>query len=1245
MLGAPRGARYVIREQLATGGMGVVYRAIHQSSGQERALKRLKPQATSQPLIVEAFEREYQVLASLDHPRIIRVFDYGVDEIGPYYTMELLEGEDMRAAAPLPYREACRYLRDVATSLALLHARRLIHRDLSPTNVRMTADGHVKLLDFGALSAFGNTQLVVGTAPGVPPEALDGSPLDQRADLYSLGALAYWMLTRRHAYPARHLDELVEMWGQAPASPSVLVEGIPRELDSLVMSLLSLDARARPASAGEVIARLSAIAALPPEAEGEADRLAQSFLLSPRFTGRLAELYELRRRVDAAAAGNGGTLRIEAVAGMGRTRLLEEVAVKAQLSGSVAIKVDASVDRAPHGTTRALVNRLFDALPEIARDAAPRFRNALSALGREIEARLGGGRSSLPSVPLGVSRAPTAVEEDELATGLEGWFAAISRGRPIVLLIDNVEYADEPSLGLFASLASIASAHPLLLVVTECMRREPASAPGLLKLRAQADRMALSGLSAVEMLELTRSLFGDAPNAERFADWLHGWTAGSPLHSLEISRQLVAKDVIRYSAGIWMLPVERPEAGLPGALEDALQVRIASLGDAARALAECLSLQREQPTLELCRLLAPTKTEREVLGLLDELARNDVLHAEQAGYRFSSTALREALLNNMEEEASEQNHRLLGAALAQLAGADNLGLQIEAGWHLIRGGEQIQGADMIARVASDAVTVRVLIADLHHVAEPIEAALNVYKRNRYSVYARMPLLAALAQAGYYQDREWGERYGDEALDVLEHITGLRMARLFRRFVGRHLGLMCGLLFAYLRFRFAPRAERTYSFVQILVQLFGAVTTLTGAAAAALDADRAARVADVLEPFSVLPERATPVGIYQFCRALQELARDNEASAYQTFDTLLARFQNPRYYPTLPGDARVLYVAGAHFARGAFGVFRRDGQSALESAEALDRLGLKLYSMIASQLRFLYHSNRGEFIKAAAHREQVELHAAHVGSAWQVELWEPSALIPVQVALSDVVAATRIADRLELLSRSVASLRFYARMAARAVMLVRGDADVMVRLRSDLDADERPPRSFTGWAATYAFLARGHNEAREFLEAREICERVKSHLTEADDDFGILFIGVEIELAIAEAGLGEFGNAIARIDAILARWSDIDQPLLQGLLHEARARIAWSAGNTLEFRRSLQQVERWFRPTEAPILIGRCERLAELDSGGTGTRRAFRAGGEITDPAFGSGPSTDPRTGSAVEVQTVQANPKRLMSPT
>lgn len=1181
----PTAHRYAVERELASGGMGVVCRVRDRVTGELYALKRVSPSARHRPYFVKAFEREYQVLASLEHPRIIRVFDYGVDELGPFYTMELIEGQDLRRSAPLPYQKACSYLRDVATSLALLHARRLLHRDLSPTNVRLTDDGHCKLLDFGALTTFGHFPEVVGTPPLVPPEALEGSPLDQRADLYSLGALAYWVLTGRHAFPAREMDQLFQLWAQPPAPPSSLVDGIPDALDALVLALLSRDPRARPASAAEVIARLTVIGELAPEDTAETERLAQSFLASPRFTGRTDELRRLRELTDAVNDGRGNAVCVAAVAGMGRTRLLEEMALGAQVAGLAVIRADASMQGSLYGTVRSLVLRLFDALPDLARAHAPGYRQALMALGRDVEARV--GKLTNPSF----ADSPGALESPR---PIEEWFASISRERPLVVAVDNIEYADDGSLGVLAALATASSNHPILLVVSERLGRDKRTSLGLTALEAHTRRLHLSGLSAAETLELVRSLFGDAPNAERFSEWLHGRTAGSPLHAIEISRQLVAKGVIRYAGGLWTLPVHRPDAELPAALGDALSIRLASLSSDAKALAESLSLGREQPTVELCQLLSG-KDERQTLTLLDELAHSDVLYADGNGFRFSSAALREALLAAMDDVDLERNHRRLGEAFAKMAGAEDPGLVIDAGWHLIRGGDEVRGADLIASVTHDGVTIRTLNANLRYAGAPLEAALGVYRRERRSIYERMPLLAALAQAGYYEERSWGERYGDEALDSLEYISGIRTARRLRRFLGRWLSLIVGILIAVLRFSFVPRSERKYSFANVLVHLFGTVTTLAGTASLSLDSRRTERVADVLEPFSVLPEKLTPVGIYQFCRALREIGRDNEAAAYERFDSLLGRFQDRRYYPTLPADARRLYVAGAHFARASFAIFRADGRGALESADALDRVGLKLYSMIASQLRFLYYMLRGEFAKAAVHRDRVELHAAQVGSVWQVETWEAAALILVYSSQHDIVGSTRVAHRLEHLSEAVPSLKHHARLSRHALLLSRHEKAYIEEVAEQYG--NHVPRSYIGWGATMGNLARGYNERRRHAEAKEVCEQALAHLTDADHEYVAHFLLLDLELCVADAALGRGTEAMARVDGLIERFRCTEHPLALGMLHETRARIAWAAGNLDEYERSLSEVERWYGSTGTPFLIAKTKRLAELRRAG------------------------------------------------
>jgi hypothetical protein len=1167
--------------------MGVVYRVFDAVAGEERALKRIRPEARNKPLYVRAFEREYQVLATLDHPRIIRVFDYGVDEEGPYYTMELLSGHDMRDAAPLPYRDACLQLRDVATSLALLHARRLVHRDLSPGNVRMTRDGRCKLLDFGALSAFGVSDVVAGTPSSVPPEAFSGAPLDQRTDLYSLGALAYWMLTGRHAYPARRLEDLPVHWRTPPPPPSALAPDVPKELDALVSSLLDADPLGRPASAAEVIARLTSIGALPAEGTTETRRLALSFLSNPRFIGRSATLDRVTTVIDTACRGHGGAVFIQGAAGMGRTRVLEEIGVRAQLAGAAVVRVDAGMVEQVGGTTRALVLRMADAAPELARRHAGPFRSSLVALGRDVRARLG-VLSSPPEAVSGISRADR---------GLEEWFGEISLEKPLVVQVDNVGSADDVSLGMLAGLAVLAADHPIVLVVTEGAGGARSGALGLVSLRERAMHVELAGLSPGEMLELCRYLFGDAPRVERFAEWLTERTAGSPLHALEISRQLLARGVIQYAAGIWTLPDQAPDAALPAALGDAIAIRLSSLGESARILAECLSLQRQQSTFELCALLAPAAPASDgggVLALLDELAEHDVLYAEQDGYRFSSSALREALLAGMDDERQERNHLRLGEAFAKLAGDDKPRLRIEAGWHLIRGGADERGADLIASTTLDAVTGRDLMVNLHRIGQPLEAALKTYGKYRRSLYERLPLLATLAQAGYYEDRVWGDSYGDEALAALEWLTGLATARHLRRFLGGWLALVVGILSAWFRFRLAPARERKYSFAKLMTHLFGTVTTLAGVAALSFDSERCESIAAVLEPFAVLPKRMTPVGIYQFCQCVCEIARENEAAAYDEADALLKRFEDPHYYPSLPADARKFYIAGAHSVRGTFGIFRADGRGALESADALDRMGLKLYAMVASQLRCLFYTMRAEFVKASIHRERVEIHAAHVGSVWQVETWEAAALLLVYPQIGDVVGSTRLAHRLERLSKTVPSLKRSAWLARNAILLTRGDpASRPAVARAVAHYQKHTPRSYIGWGGSMGYIARGFNLGGEHAEAKRICESALSHLTPADGEYLLHFITLDLELAIADAALGHPNDGIRRLDVLLERHARSGHGLGLGLLHETRARIAWSAGQPEEYERSLREVERYFVPTQDAGLVGKYRRLLEL----------------------------------------------------
>jgi tetratricopeptide (TPR) repeat protein len=295
---------------------------------------------------------------------------------------------------------------------------------------------------------------------------------------------------------------------------------------------------------------------------------------------------------------------------------------------------------------------------------------------------------------------------------------------------------------------------------------------------------------------------------------------------------------------------------------------------------------------------------------------------------------------------------------------------------------------------------------------------------------------------------------------------------------------------------------------------------------------------------------------------------------------------------LPEDGRILYITATNFARGAFATFRAHGQAALDSAAILDASGLKMYSMIASQLRFLYHANRGELGLAAQHRAQVELHAAHVGSAWQVELWEAAALLPLYLSIGDVVTLTRIVRRFNELTRVAPSLHFYRRLAEFALKVASNESGDFGQLALR-EVNRCEPRSFIGWSTTIAFAANVQNAAGRFAEARATCERALVTMTDEDREYVVLFVQVDIQAAIADAGLGEVDLAMARLDGLLSRYEDSGHPLALGLLHEARASIAYKAGRKRDYHFSLTQVDRLFRATGTPLLIAKSERLAEL----------------------------------------------------
>ncbi|HTU57443.1 MAG TPA: serine/threonine-protein kinase, partial [Polyangiales bacterium] len=435
--------RYTLLDPLGAGGTATVHRAYDDVTDRMVALKQLTATDAGRraTLMKALFEREYQTLVRLKHPRIIEVYEYGLSENGPYYTMELLDGADLQQLSPLPAAQACAYLRDIASSLALIHAHRLLHRDVTPRNVRVTPDGRCKLLDFGALAGFGPAHDLVGTPAYSAPEVMHRRALDQRSDLFALGALGYFALTGRHAFGAQRIEDLEALWHSALTPPSKLVHDIPPALDSLILSLLHIDPLARPASAAAVIDRLNALAGLPPEDE----LAAESYLASGRIVGRATELTRGQQHIAQALTGRGSAVVIEGPFGVGKTRLLAELALGAQLRGMLVLEADAQTNSGSFGLACALADQLLTISPDLARSEAQPYAAVLGHLRPELRAKLGGVELAVLSTEQGERLAV-------FQQALHEWFVAVAHKRPLLIAADNVHVADESSAAFLAAL-------------------------------------------------------------------------------------------------------------------------------------------------------------------------------------------------------------------------------------------------------------------------------------------------------------------------------------------------------------------------------------------------------------------------------------------------------------------------------------------------------------------------------------------------------------------------------------------------------------------------------------------------------------------------------------------------------------------------------------------------------------------------------------------------------------------------
>lgn len=265
---ARRLGQYVLGEKIGEGGMGTVHRAKHALLRRPTAIKLLPPEKAGRGAITR-FEREVQNTSRLTHPNTVAIYDFGRTPEGIfYYAMEYLPGLDLQTLVdsfgPLPASRVVHVLQQICGSLAEAHEARVIHRDIKPANVILCERGGipdvVKVVDFGLAKdveadadvELSNVSTIIGTPLYISPEAIvDAASVDERSDLYSLGAVGYFLLTGKPVFSG---SSAIEVCGRhlhaAPAPPSRERPGqVPPDLDALVLACLAKKKEERPASA------------------------------------------------------------------------------------------------------------------------------------------------------------------------------------------------------------------------------------------------------------------------------------------------------------------------------------------------------------------------------------------------------------------------------------------------------------------------------------------------------------------------------------------------------------------------------------------------------------------------------------------------------------------------------------------------------------------------------------------------------------------------------------------------------------------------------------------------------------------------------------------------------------------------------------------------------------------------------------------------------------------------------------
>jgi len=1029
----------------------------------------------------------------------------------------------------------------------------------------------------------------VGTPPFVAPEVVHGSPLDPRADLYSLGSTLYYALTGRFAYPATDFSQLLERWTVKPPLPSALVPQLPPALDQLVMSLIALEPALRPRSAFEVMERLATLGGIQ---SSEPLRASEAYLATPALVGREELLGEFREHLQQALQGRGQGLLLSGAAGTGRSRMLDACSIEAKLLGAFVLHADAAAGSSQEfAAARELAERLVEVQPAAAL-AAARAAGVFDVLFQVLVPDAAEIEPNQPANDVRVrlrSFARPLAERPALQRALIHWYTHVSMHNPVVLAVDDADQLDQSSLALLIALAERASNCALLVLASVERTAEARTVPGLELLRGCSSTLELRALEPAQSELLLSSMFGDVPNVALLSARFYAVTTGNPRQSIELAQYLLDRGSIKFEGSGWSLPEQLTAADLPATAEDAFRARVDALSPLARRLAEAHSLAEHGTfTRDEYRLLESDAEPGTVDDALDELIAHEVLTTDGVSFGLAHRSSANVLASALSAALRRERHRALGAMFQRtdkptLASARQLLLagEHERAFAVLM--PVLQGPKDRARLMSGCGL------GLGEVAETLQLALQHActiarpAREQHEIRHWLAMLSVVSDEDLFGESapEWRAR--------LELDSGLQDWRTFVDMGEAGPRLMRALQLAGQRHAAASESTRVYPPDEAIRVLVHYVAISIAIGSRTLDAELVRGLPGLLEPFAPLSPLVHAV--WQNAVATVESACDRQSErACARWLEVYQRLENVQGLEAQTVNAiRYAVAFGIGFNEAAIG---RDS-AALHWAEILDDDPLQRVN--AMYLRKIVRLQHGDIEGAERYRKQAELLALQ-SSSRQMFTNLLTLEINVHASAWDLTGVSQIAARIEPLAERYPGWRTYRHLAEAHYQVLRGDAAAGCAayercLELCVPDPNGSPRMYVAWPTAAAAYTDTLIRLDRAAQARDFAART----LEACRERGMISSAHELRraLALALAKLGEYTTAVSQLDLL------IDEQLAAGVSglelgasYEARARVAIWMNDRTSVDRFARLTAQQFRHGRGSSLGARYERLME-----------------------------------------------------